>query len=169
MTIKNIENAIIDRGFAEGWIQPQPPAQRTGKRVAIVGSGPAGLAAAAQLNKVGHAVTVYERADRIGGLLMYGIPNMKLSKELVARRVQLLEQEGIRFVTQTHVGPAGRRRGRPDGAAHARSGAWKSATSTRGNCRISSMPCCWPPARRGRAIWPSPAGICRASISRWTS
>jgi glutamate synthase (NADPH/NADH) small chain len=105
VTIKNIENAIIDRGFAEGWIQPRPPARRTGKRVAIVGSGPAGLAAAAQLNKVGHAVTVYERADRIGGLLMYGIPNMKLSKELVARRVRLLEQEGIRFVTQTHVGP----------------------------------------------------------------
>ena len=72
--------------------------------MAIVGSGPAGLAAAAQLNKVGHAVTVYERADRIGGLLMYGIPNMKLSKELVARRVKLLEQEGIRFVTHTHVG-----------------------------------------------------------------
>jgi NAD(P)H-dependent glutamate synthase small subunit len=104
VTIKNIENAIIDRGFAEGWIQPQPPARRTGKRVTIVGSGPAGLAAAAQLNKVGHAVTVYERADRIGGLLMYGIPNMKLAKELVTRRVELLEQEGIRFVTQTHVG-----------------------------------------------------------------
>jgi glutamate synthase (NADPH) small chain len=113
VTIKNIENAVIDRGFAEGWIQPHPPARRSGKRVAIVGSGPAGLAAAAQLNKVGHAVTVYERADRIGGLLMYGIPNMKLSKEVVARRVRLLEQEGISFVTQTHVGrredPAGGR------------------------------------------------------------
>ncbi|MHB0956173.1 MAG: glutamate synthase subunit beta [Pirellulaceae bacterium] len=104
VTIKNIENAIIDRGFAEGWIHPQPPRTRTGKRVAIVGSGPAGLAAAAQLNKVGHTVTVYERADRIGGLLMYGIPNMKLAKEVVQRRVRLLEQEGIRFVTQTHVG-----------------------------------------------------------------
>ncbi len=104
VTIKNIENAIVDRAFAEGWIQPQPPAQRTGKRVAIIGSGPAGLAAAAQLNKVGHTVTVYERADRIGGLLMYGIPNMKLEKTLVARRVRLLEQEGVRFVTRTHVG-----------------------------------------------------------------
>ena len=104
VTIKNIENAIVDRGFAEGWIQPRPPKQRTGKQVAIVGSGPAGLAAAAQLNKVGHSVTVYERADRIGGLLMYGIPNMKLAKELVERRVRILEQEGIRFVTRTHVG-----------------------------------------------------------------
>ena len=80
VTIKNIENAIVDRGFAEGWITPEPPAARTGKKVAIVGSGPAGLAAAAQLNKVGHTVTVYERADRIGGLLMYGIPNNETRK-----------------------------------------------------------------------------------------
>ena len=88
VTIKNIENAIIDRGFAEGWVVPQPPPSRTGKRVAIIGSGPSGLAAAAQLNKVGHSVTVYERADRIGGLLMYGIPNMKLDKGVVQRRVE---------------------------------------------------------------------------------
>ncbi len=106
VTIKNIENAIIDRGFAEGWIAPRPPLQRTGKQVAIVGSGPAGLAAAAQLNKVGHQVTVFERADRVGGLLMYGIPNMKLAKELVARRVELLEREGVRFQTCTHIGAA---------------------------------------------------------------
>lgn len=106
VTIKNIENAIIDRGFAEGWVQPQPPETRTGKRVAIVGSGPAGLAAAAQLNKVGHEVTVYERADRIGGLLMYGIPWMKLGKDVVERRIKLLEEEGVRFVTCTHVGRA---------------------------------------------------------------
>ncbi len=78
VSIKNIENAIIDRAFAEGWVRATPPAMRTGKRVAIIGSGPAGLAAADQLNKVGHSVTVYERADRIGGLLMYGIPNMNL-------------------------------------------------------------------------------------------
>ncbi len=104
VTIKNIENAIIDRGFAEGWVRARPPARRTGKRVAIVGSGPAGLAAAAQLNKVGHEVTVFERADRIGGLLMYGIPNMKLDKAVVDRRLDLLQQEGIRFVTHTHVG-----------------------------------------------------------------
>ena len=104
VTIKNIENAIVDRGFAEGWIAAQPPKERTGKRVAIVGSGPAGLAAAAQLNKVGHHVTVYERADRIGGLLMYGIPNMKLDKGVVQRRVDLLAAEGVEFVTSAHVG-----------------------------------------------------------------
>ena len=104
VTIKNIENAIIDRGWAEGWITPQPPAERTGKRVAIVGSGPAGLSAAAQLNKVGHKVTVYERADRIGGLLMYGIPNMKLEKAVVQRRVDMLAEEGVTFVTCAHVG-----------------------------------------------------------------
>jgi NAD(P)H-dependent glutamate synthase small subunit len=104
VTIKNIENAIIDRGFAEGWVVAQPPAVRTGKRVAVVGSGPAGLAAAAQLNKVGHTVTVYERADRIGGLLMYGIPNMKLDKGVVQRRVDLLAAEGVEFVTCAHIG-----------------------------------------------------------------
>ena len=104
VTIKNIENAIIDRGFAEGWVKPQPPTVRSGKRVAVVGSGPAGLAAAAQLNRAGHTVTVYERADRIGGLLMYGIPNMKLEKNVVERRVELLRQEGVTFVTNAHVG-----------------------------------------------------------------
>jgi len=104
VTIKNIENAIIDRGFAEGWVVASPPLLRTGKRVAVVGSGPAGLAAAAQLNKAGHEVTVYERSDRIGGLLMYGIPNMKLDKQVVDRRIDLLREEGIRFVTSTQVG-----------------------------------------------------------------
>ena len=104
VTIKNIENAIVDRGFAEGWIVAHPPVERTGKRVAIVGSGPAGLAAAAQLNKVGHRVTVFERADRIGGLLMYGIPNMKLDKGVVQRRVDMLQAEGVEFVTCAHVG-----------------------------------------------------------------
>ncbi|GIW94158.1 MAG: glutamate synthase subunit beta [Pirellulaceae bacterium] len=104
VTIKNIENAIIDRGFAEGWVRPRPPALRTGKKVAIVGSGPAGLAAADQLNKAGHTVTVYERADRIGGLLMYGIPNMKLDKAVVERRIHLMEQEGVVFVPNADVG-----------------------------------------------------------------
>jgi NAD(P)H-dependent glutamate synthase small subunit len=105
VTIKNIENAIIDRGFDEGWISAHPPAHRTGKKVAIVGSGPAGLAAADQLNKVGHEVTVYERADRIGGLLTYGIPNMKLDKRgVVDRRLAILEEEGVRFVTGADVG-----------------------------------------------------------------
>lgn len=106
VTIKNIEMAIIDRGFAEGWVAPRPPAVRTGKRVAVVGSGPAGLAAAAQLNAVGHQVTVYERADRIGGLLMYGIPNMKLDKGVVQRRVDLLRAEGVAFVTGADIGSA---------------------------------------------------------------
>ncbi|WP_340020933.1 glutamate synthase subunit beta [Paenibacillus sp. FSL K6-1096] len=104
VTIKSIEKAIVDRGFAEGWIVPEPPLTRTGKKVAVVGSGPAGLACAAQLNKAGHSVTVYERADRIGGLLTYGIPNMKLEKKKVQRRVDLLAAEGITFVTRTEIG-----------------------------------------------------------------
>ena len=104
VTIKNIEYSIIEKGFAEGWVAPISPAKRTGKKVAVVGSGPAGLSAAAQLNRAGHTVTVFERADRIGGLLMYGIPNMKLEKEYVDRRVRLMEQEGISFVVNTEVG-----------------------------------------------------------------
>lgn len=105
VTIKNIECAIIDKGFEEGWVVPEPPVTRTGKNVAVVGSGPSGLACAAQLNKAGHWVTVYERADRIGGLLMYGIPNMKLDKErVVQRRVNLLTAEGVKFVTNCEVG-----------------------------------------------------------------
>ncbi|MCB0048784.1 MAG: glutamate synthase subunit beta, partial [Caldilinea sp.] len=105
VTIKSIECAIVDRGFAEGWIVPETPPVRTGKKVAVVGSGPSGLACAAQLNRAGHWVTVFERADRIGGLLMYGIPNMKLDKEqVVQRRVDLLAAEGVRFITNTEVG-----------------------------------------------------------------
>ncbi len=107
VTIKNIECAIIDRGFAEGWVVANPPTERTGKKVAIVGSGPAGLAAAAQLNLAGHEVTVYERDDRIGGLLMYGIPNMKLEKDVVDRRVNLLKEEGVKFVVSADVGGSG--------------------------------------------------------------
>jgi glutamate synthase (NADPH/NADH) small chain len=104
VTIKAIECEIIDRAFANGWVQPRPPLFRTGKRVAVVGSGPAGLSAAAQLNKAGHTVTVYERDDRIGGLLMYGIPNMKLDKKIVERRVQLMAGEGVQFVAGVEVG-----------------------------------------------------------------
>lgn len=105
VTIKNIEVSIIDRGWEEGWVVAQPPPRRTGKKIAIIGSGPAGLSAAAQLNKAGHTVTVYERDDRPGGLLMYGIPNMKLDKEeVVLRRIKLMEDEGVKFVCNTSVG-----------------------------------------------------------------
>ena len=104
VTIKNIEVSIADRAFDENWIVAMPPGSRTGKKVAVVGSGPAGLAAAAQLNQAGHDVTVYERSDRIGGLLMYGIPNMKLEKWVVERRVKLLEEEGVKFVTGVEIG-----------------------------------------------------------------
>jgi len=111
VNIKMLEEFIADRAFAEGWVVAEPPPERTGKRVAVVGSGPAGLATAAQLNRAGHEVTVYERADRIGGLLLYGIPNMKLDKTLVDRRVRLMTDEGVRFVTGVEVGkdlPAGK-------------------------------------------------------------
>lgn len=104
VAIKTIEKNIIDRGFAENWIRPNPPTERTGKKVAIIGSGPAGLAAAAQLNSAGHLCTVYERSDRIGGLLMYGIPNMKLEKWIVERRIDLLKEEGVKFIVNTEIG-----------------------------------------------------------------
>jgi len=105
VTIKNLECTIIDHGWEEGWVVPEPPQVRTGKKVAVVGSGPAGLCAAAQLNRAGHTVTVLERADRVGGLLTYGIPNMKLDKEqVVFRRIQQMEAEGIKFLTNTEVG-----------------------------------------------------------------
>jgi len=104
VTIKNIELAIVDKGFEEGWIKPKVIESRSGKNIAIVGSGPAGLAAADELNQMGHSVKVYERSDRIGGLLMYGIPNMKLGKDVVERRVQLLESEGIEFITNVDIG-----------------------------------------------------------------
>jgi len=104
VTIKNIEKSIVERGFEEGWIRPERPKQRSGKKVAVVGSGPAGLAAAQQLCRAGHAVTVYEKADRIGGLLRYGIPHFKLEKHIIDRRVEQMEQEGVQFVTNAHVG-----------------------------------------------------------------
>lgn len=104
VTIKNIERAIIDKAFEEGWVQPQIPGQRTGKKVAIIGSGPAGLSCAAILNQQGHTVTVYERADRVGGLLTYGIPKMKIEQNIVDRRIKLMQEEGIQFVPNMEVG-----------------------------------------------------------------
>jgi len=104
VTIKEIEYAIAERAFDEGWVKPYQPAVRTGKRVAVIGSGPAGLACADQLNRAGHTVVVFERADRVGGLLMYGIPNMKLDKRVVQRRIDLMSASGIIFVTNTEVG-----------------------------------------------------------------
>ncbi len=104
VSIEQTEKEIIERAFAEGWVRPRPPTQRTGRRVAVVGSGPAGLAAAAQLNAAGHTVTVYERQDRPGGLLRYGIPDFKLEKWVIDRRLAVLEAEGVEFVTGVTVG-----------------------------------------------------------------
>ncbi len=104
VTIELIEKSITERGYREGWIVPEPPTFRTGKRVAVIGSGPAGLAAAAQLNRAGHAVTLYEKKDRIGGLLRYGIPDFKLEKWVIDRRLEVMQAEGVEFRTGVHVG-----------------------------------------------------------------
>lgn len=104
VTIKSIEKAIIDRAFSEGWVKPRKPLSKTNYKIAIIGSGPAGLAAADDLNQLGHSVTVFEKADRFGGLLMYGIPNMKIDKSLVQKRIDLLKREGIDFKANTHIG-----------------------------------------------------------------
>jgi glutamate synthase (NADPH/NADH) small chain len=104
VAIELIEKSIIEKAFSEGWVQPQIPTKRTGKKIAIIGSGPTGMAAASQLNKAGHSVTVYERADQIGGLLRYGIPDFKLDKNIVKRRVDLMMKEGIKFETNVQIG-----------------------------------------------------------------
>src|SRR5262245_52076181 len=104
VTIEYIEKAIAERGFAEGWVEPRPPAERSGRSVGVIGSGPAGLAAAMRLNRMGHRVTVYERNDRLGGLLRYGIPDFKLEKWTIDRRIEQLVAEGIEFRTGVHVG-----------------------------------------------------------------
>ena len=146
VTIKNIECTIIDNGFAEGWVIPEPPEKRTGKKVAVVGSGPAGLACAAQLNRAGHLVTVYERADRIGGLLMYGIPNMKLDKNIVQRRVDLMAEEGVRFITNTSC---------------------RSGFSRKRPARTNSTRSCCAAAPPNRATCRYRDAISRGFISRW--
>jgi len=104
VSIENIEKNIVEKGFEEGWIVANPPMERTGKTVAVVGSGPAGLAAAQQLNRAGHLVTVFERDDEIGGLLRYGIPNFKLEKQIIDRRVHILKEEGISFICNANIG-----------------------------------------------------------------
>src|SRR6185369_13293268 len=104
VTIKAVEVSIIDRAFDEGWVTAHPPEVRTGRRVAVIGSGPAGLAAAQQLNRAGHTVTVFERADRIGGLLRYGIPEFKLEKKYLDRRLALMQDEGVMFRTKSNIG-----------------------------------------------------------------
>jgi len=104
VSIKLIERSIVERAWEKGWIHPEPPEQNTGKRVAVVGSGPSGLAAAQQLRRAGHSVTVYEKNDRIGGLLRYGIPNFKLEKHVIDRRIQQMRDEGVTFLTDAHVG-----------------------------------------------------------------
>ena len=147
VTIKSIELAIVDRAFDEGWIVPEPPATRTWKKVAVVGSGPAGLAAAAQLNRAGHSVTVFEKSDRIGGLLRYGIPEFKMEKRVLDRRLDLLSAEGVVFRPGVNVGvdvTAQR------SAARLRRGAARRRRRT---------------AARSRRC---PAASSRASTSRWS-
>jgi glutamate synthase (NADPH) small chain len=129
VAIRNIEQAIADRGFASGWITPRPPERDTGRRVAVVGSGPAGLAAAQELRRMGHEVVVYEKSDRVGGLLRYGIPDFKLEKHVLDARLAQLEAEGVSFVTGVDVG----------------------ATCRWSCCAATSTPCCSPAARRRRA------------------
>ena len=148
VTIKTIECAIADRAIAEGWIKPEPPAQKTGKRVAVVGSGPAGLACAQQLARAGHEVHVYEKNAKAGGLLRYGIPDFKMEKHHVDRRVAQMEAEGVSLPLQRPCRRQSRCREAP---------------------RRATTPWCSPAAPRRRATCRSPGASSRASISPWTS
>ena len=148
VTIKTIECAIIDRAFAEGWIHPEPPATKSGKSVAVVGSGPAGLACAQQLARAGHDVHVYEKQAKAGGLLRYGIPDFKLEKRHVDRRVEQMEAEGVAFHYNTHVGQTVSAKPR-----------WRSATT---RLRLRAAP-------RPPATCRSPGATSPESISRWSS
>ncbi len=148
VTIRENELAIVERAFADGLVTPKPPESRTGKRVAVVGSGPAGLAAADQLNRAGHAVTVFERDARPGGILRYGIPDFKLEKWILDRRLAVWQAEGIEFLTGTRVGGAATR--------------WSG-------CGPSSTPSAWPGGAAPRATCPSRGATWPASTWRWTS
>ena len=147
VTIKTIECAIIDRAFAEGWVEPEPPLRRTGRRVAVVGSGPAGLACAQQLARAGHEVHLYEKHARAGGLLRYGIPDFKLEKRHVDRRVDQMTAEGVVFHYNAHVG----------------------VTVSAKACSMITTRSRLPAAPRRRVICPCPAAIFSASISQWSS
>ena len=171
VTIERIEYEIVERAWDEGWVTPQLPTARTGKSVAVVGSGPAGLAAAQQLARAGHAVTVFERAEKPGGLLRYGIPEFKMEKAVLDRRLAQMEAEGVTFVCSTSVGgtagDAGSGSGRPTGRpSRARSAAWgRRAPPTCGSAPRprsgpSSTPWCWPAGR------PCP-GTCRCPGATW--
>jgi glutamate synthase (NADPH/NADH) small chain len=160
--IKSIERAIIDKAGENGWVLPQPPAKKTGKKVAIVGSGPAGLAAAQQLARAGHDVTVFEKNDRIGGLLRYGIPDFKLDKRLIDWRMAQMEGRG-RQVRHRHHGHR-RNRELPQGIAND-----AKKTVSAGQLRRISMPWCWPAAPSIRATCRFPGATSRACISRWSS
>ena len=147
VTIKTIECAIVDRGWQEGWITPHLPSHRTGKRVAVVGSGPAGMACSQQLARAGHTVTLFEKNDRIGGLLRYGIPDFKMEKHLIDRRIEQMTAEGVAFRTGIEIG----------------------VTLPMDRCCAISMPWCCRGAPNGRAIWKCKVADWMACITRWIS
>jgi predicted NAD/FAD-dependent oxidoreductase len=159
--IKSIEHAIIDKAWEEGWVVPQPADEKTGKKVAVVGSGPAGLAAAQQLARAGHDVTVFEKNDRIGGLLRYGIPDFKMEKSLIDRRVEQLQAEGVVFRTGVLVGGAN--------VPKPASSMMRRRPSAPSSCRRTSTPWCWPAAPSIRATCRCRAASSAACISRSSS